>query len=148
MKLLDFDVLFKEFIITLEKEQSMVLATSSNDKVTARMMSHVNDGIDIYFQTGNESEKLKQIETNPRIAFAIGNVQIEAFAEILGHPIQNPNFIELYKTKFPRYYELYTNSDDEVLIKAIPIKVAFYKYIDGKPCKDTLDLKSKKVYRE
>ena len=145
---LDFDSLSKDFINTLEKEQSIVLATSSKDSVTARTMSHVNDGSDIYFQTGNTSEKFKQIEANPKIAFAIGNMQIEAFAEILGHPKQNPLFIDLYKIKFPRYYEMYTNFEDEVLIKAIPTKVAFYKYIDGKPCKEILDLKMKKAFRE
>ena len=85
---------------------------------------------------------------NPQIAFAIRNMQIEAFAEILGHPHQYPRFIALYKTKFPRYLELYTNSDDEVLIKALPMKVSFYKYIDGKPCKDTLDFRLRKAYRE
>ena len=145
---IDFELLSEEFIALLGKEQSIVLATSEGQKVTARTMSHVNDGLDIYFQTGNTSEKFKQIKANPRIAFAIGNMQIEAIAEILKHPQDNPHFINLYKAKFPQYYNLYTNSEDEVLIKAAPTKAAFYKYIDGKPCKDTLDLKTKKAYRE
>lgn len=145
---INFELLSKEFIALLEKEQSIVLATSAGDKVTARTMSHVNDGLDIYFQTGNTSEKFKQIEANQRIAFAIGNMQIEAIAEILKLPKDTPHFINLYKAKFPRYYDLYTNSEDEVLIKAVPTKVAFYKYIDGKPCKETLDLKTKEAYRE
>ena len=145
---LDFDSLSEDFINTLKKAQSIILATSSEGRVTARTMSHVNDGLDIYFQTGKTSEKFKQIDSNPSIAFAIENMQIEAFAEILGHPKQNPLFIDLYKIKFPRYYEMYTSFEDEVLIKAIPTKVAFYKYVDGKPCKDILDLKTKQAFRE
>ena len=145
---LNFDSLAKECITFLEREQSITLATSLNDKVTARTMSHVNDGLDIYFQTGNTSEKFRQIESNRNIAFAAGNMQIEAFAEILGHPSQNPLFTDLYKTKYPQYYSLYSNSEDEVVIKAVPQKITFYKYIDGKPCKDRLDLKSKEAYRE
>jgi len=148
MMTLDFDLLSKEFIVALERAQSITLATSSKDKVTARTMSHVNDGLDIYFQTGNTSEKFKQIQENRQIAFAVGNMQIEASAEILGHPSQNSRFIDLYKTKFPYYYELYTHAEGEVVVKAIPKKVAFYKYIDGKPCMDILDLELKKAYRE
>ena len=92
MTVLDFDLLAKEFVASLERAGSITLATSINDKVTARTMSHVNDGLDIYFQTGNTSVKFRQIESNRNIAFAVGNMQIEAFAEILGHPSQNPHF--------------------------------------------------------
>jgi len=56
----NFDKLSNEVISTLEKETSIVLATSLNNKVTARTMSHVNDGLTIYFQTGNTSEKFNQ----------------------------------------------------------------------------------------
>ena len=144
----DYDALIKESVSFLENEHSIILATSAGDKVTARTMSHVNDGLDIYFQTGNRSEKFTQIKANPQIAFAAGNMQIEAIAEILGRPGINPKFIDLYKKKFPRYYEVYTNREDEAVIKAIPIKITFYKYIDGKPCRDILDLTLIKAYRE
>ena len=145
---IDFDKITGEVVSILEKEQSIVLATSSNDNVTARTMSHVNDGLTIYFQTGASSEKYQQIKINPNIAFAVGNMQIEAVAEICGHPNETPHFIELYKTKFPGYYELYTNHKEEVLIKATPRKIKFWKYIDGAPCVETIDLTNKKAYRE
>ena len=137
---LDYEMLVKEAISFLEKEQSLVLATSTDDNVTARTMSHVNDGLDIYFQTGDASKKFMQIQANPRIALAVGYMQIEAFAEILGHPGDNPRFIDMYKAKFPRYYEKYTNHPDEIVIKANPTKISFYKYVDGTPCKDILDI--------
>lgn len=148
MNTIDFELLTKEFINILENEQSIVLATSAGSKVTARTMSHVNDGSDIYFQTSNTSEKYRQIESNRNIAFAISNVQIKAVAEIQKHPQETPIFINLFKLKFPRYFDLYTNNKDEVLIKAIPTKVTFFKYIAGKPCREILDFETKKAYRE
>ena len=145
---IDFLSLLKEFTAFLEKEQSICLATSAEDKVTARTMSHVNDGVNVYFQTGGESEKVGQIACNPRVAFVAGNMQVEAVAEIMGHPTENPQFISLYKAKFPRYYELYTSGEDEVLIKAVSTRMTFYKYIDGRPCREILDIKLKKAFRE
>lgn len=143
----DFDALSNEYVEVLQEAKSMILATSSGDKVTARTISHVNDGLDIYFQTDDTSEKCGQIRCNPRIAFAAGNMQIEAFAEIAGHPHYNPHFAELYKAKFPCYYELYTYSENEVVIHSVPSKVTFYKYINRKPYRDILDLNLKKAYR-
>ena len=148
MTKIDFDKISEEVISILEKEQSIVLATAANDKVTARTISHVNDGLTIYFQTGTSSEKFQQMKSNPNTAFAVGNMQIEAVVEICGHPNKNPHFIELYKAKFPRYFELYTNHEDEIVIKAIPQKVKFWKYFDGAPCCEMVDLIHRKAYRE
>lgn len=122
-----------EIIIALEREKSITLATCYKNKVTARTMSHVNDGLIIMFQTGCDSEKACQIRENPNIALAAGNIQIEAFAEICGHPNENKDFIEKYKAKFPAYYDQYSNLEDEILIKAYPTKITLYKYVDGKP---------------
>lgn len=60
--ILDYEEIKHEIVSILEKEQSIVLATSFNNKVTARTMSHVNDDLAIYFQTGGNSEKSQQIE--------------------------------------------------------------------------------------
>ena len=122
-----------EIILVLEREQSITLATCSKNKVTARTMSHVNDGLIIMFQTGGDSEKASQIRENPNIAFTVGNMQIEAVAEICGHLKDDKCFIEKYKVKFPAYYDQYSNIEDEILIKAYPTKITLYKYIDGKP---------------
>ena len=147
MTVLDYDALAQEVIAALSREKSIVLATSAAGRVTARTMSHVNDRLTMYFQTGNTSDKYQQITANPNIALAVRNMQIEATAEICGHPSQNFHFCELYKQKFPQYYELYTNYADETVIKASPVKIALYKYIDGVPCRDILDIEQQKAYR-
>ena len=149
MNKLDFDSLCQEVLEKLRYEKSIVLSTASGNKVTARTMSHVNDELKIMAQTGGNSEKVLQIRANPNVAFAISNIQIEAVAVICGHPLdaQNHRFIELYMQKFPQYFEKYTNHPDEVLLSFQPVKITFYKYIDGEPRKDILDVVNKKAYR-
>ena len=149
MKKLDFYSLCKEAARKLESEKSIVLSTASGNKVTARTISHVNDGLKIMIQTGGNSEKALQIKENPHVAFAISNIQIEAVATLCGHPLdaQNSHFVERYKQKFPQYFEAYTNHPDEILLCFQPMKITFYKYINGQPCRDILDILNQEAYR-
>ncbi|MCE5322644.1 pyridoxamine 5'-phosphate oxidase family protein [bacterium] len=144
---IDFDALSEEIIHILEKEQSVVLATSSDDKVTARTMCHVNDGLDIYFGTNNKSRKYEQMNINPQVALAVGNMQIEAIATICGHPSNNPEFKNIYNAKFPHLAGLYPPHEDDVVIKCTPTKITLFKY-DGKPFWDILYPDQKKACRE
>jgi len=144
---LDFIVLQEEIIGIIERLESITLATSSDDKVTARTMSVVNDGLVVMLQTGSNSEKAQQIKENPNVAFAAQNMQIEAIAQISGHPNESQFFIDKYKSKYPQYHAQYTNSPDEILVTATPTKISLYKYVDGKPCIDVLDVKENKAYQ-
>jgi uncharacterized pyridoxamine 5'-phosphate oxidase family protein len=94
---------FKIFSTTSLTNSGITLATSAQNKVTARMMSYVNEDLTIYFQTSGNSEKALQIEQNPNIAFAVANIQIEAVARKCGHPmgIKNKGFVKKYEDKFP-----------------------------------------------
>ena len=145
---LDFDKLKDEIVTLLEREQSITLATSVNGKVTARTMSHVNDGLLILFQTGGNSEKVNQIKANKNIAFAVANVQVEAVAGIYSHPLKDEIFCGKYRKKFPQYFDKYTGYPDEILVKASITKATLYKYIGGKPCRDILLISQNKAYRE
>lgn len=149
MNKLDYKTLEQEDIEKLTSEKSIVLSTSSDNKVTARTMSHVNEGLEIMLQTDEKSEKALQMKKNPNVAFAISNMQIEATVTFSKHPLEKDNyrFIELYNQKFPQYLEKYTNLPDEVLLRFHPIKITFYKYINGEPCKDILDILNQKAYR-
>ena len=143
---IDYNVLKDEIISILNRERSIVLATSYENKVTARTMSHVNSGLDIYFQTGGDSVKAEQIKNNPQIAFATANMQIEATAEICGGTYDALSFLDMYKVKFPEYYKMYSSIPDEIVIKASPSKITLYKYIDGKPCREVLNVLQEKAY--
>jgi len=145
---LDYKNLASEIEKLLENAQSVVLATSADNKVTARTISHVNDELLIMFQTGEYSEKATQMKLNSRVALATGNMQIEAEATFNEHPRKNSVFVDKYKEKFPKYYAMYTNLHDEILVKTRPIKISLYKYINGKPCIDILDVENKNAYRK
>jgi len=147
MEKIDYSTLYSEIEKILAKEQSIVLATSFDNKVTARTMSHVNDGLTIYFQTDKTSVKAEQIKNNTQIALAVGNIQIEAIAEVCGHPKEHRLFSDLYKSKYPHYYDIYSSLEDEIVIEANPIKITLYKYVNGKPCREILDITHKNAYR-
>lgn len=146
--ILEFEKLKNEIIESLNKEQSIVLATSLADKVTARSISHVNDGLVICFQTSKDSEKAKQIEQNANIAIAASNIQIEAKAELCGctTETQNKDFIEKFKNKYPEYHKMYSNLPDEVVFKAQPLKIKVYKYLDGVPTIIVLNVTESSVH--
>lgn len=144
----DYTEFLNEAVDRLSEANHIVLATSVSDKVTARTMSHVNTGLMIMFQTGENSEKAAQIMANPNVAFAVRNMQIEAVAKIAGRPTENELFINLYRQKFPDAYAKYTNLPDEILIIANPKKISFYKYADGKPFRHICLISDKKVYTE
>nr|WP_278308398.1 pyridoxamine 5'-phosphate oxidase family protein [Oxobacter pfennigii] len=124
----------------------MVLATCADNKVTARMMCHINDGLTIMFSTNKNSQKVKQIGKNPNVALAIGNLKIEAAAELSGHPSSHPFFLEEYPGKFPHLGKIYSSTPDDLLIIAKPIKISFYKFT-GRPCEDVLEIENKRAYR-
>jgi len=147
MKNVDFETFCKEAETILSNANSIVLATAYAAKVTARTMSHVNDGLEIMFQTGQNSEKALQMQKNPYVALAVSNLQIEALATMLGHPLNDCNihFVNLYKQKFPKYFQLYSGSEHEVLFVCKPLKVTLYKYIDGVPLQVVIDIEKKSI---
>ena len=79
------------------KSKFAVLATSSQNKPTARTMSIVFFDNKIYCQTSNEYVKYKQICENKNVALCIENIQIEGIANIKGKTIEQSKFIEMYK---------------------------------------------------
>ncbi|MCL2406783.1 MAG: pyridoxamine 5'-phosphate oxidase family protein, partial [Defluviitaleaceae bacterium] len=124
-----------EVINTLEKENTLVLATCADDRVTIRPMSHINFGLNIYFQTGEDYLKVHQIKENPYVALYVGTFEIEGKAEVIGHPLAEENkfFIEKYKVRQPKAYELYSHTQ-ELVIKVTVGRVRRWQYLeDGKP---------------
>lgn len=110
-----------------------ILATSSNDFVTARRMRFIPDGLKLYCWTAQLSRKHKQIMTNPNVAVVAGFIQIEGTASVKGHPLDEPEFLTHYKKQLPDEYE---NSIkdwydfDQLLIEVEPKRMAVYKFPD------------------
>ena len=146
MEKLNYDELYDEIVQKLHLAKEIVLATCANNRVTARMMVHINDGLTIMFSTNKKSKKVEQIKQNQNIALAIENIKIEAIAEIFGHPKGNSFFLEEYPKKFPHLGSVYPETPDDLLIIVKPVRISLLKYF-GKPCEDVLEVKEKKAYR-
>lgn len=135
----------------LEKEQNIVFATCANNIVSARTMCHVNDGLEIMFSTDGKSGKVEQIKQNPNIALAAGALQIEAKAELFGHPSNHEVFIKKNDAKFPWMKDAFKLEPDQedfsMLVICHPTKITIYKYIDGKPNWDILYVNEEKAVR-
>lgn len=148
--LLDVIELKSEIINILEKEKHMVMATCADGRVTARTMSHINEGIDILFQTDGKFLKAEQIHKNPNVAVCIGNMQIEGTAIHSGKPVdpENAGFCEKYKQKHSHSFEMYAGVKTEIVFIVKPSFITLWKYINGKPCRDYFDVLKGMAYRE
>lgn len=139
-----------EIIAILEREKHLVLATCLVERVTARTMSHVNIGMDIFFQTDKRFLKVEQMIANSKVALCLGNLQVEGIAELRGHPAEKENieFIRIYKKKHPHSFDMYANIKHEIVVKVMPLLITLWKYVDGKPCRDYLSLTENAAFRE
>ena len=81
-KELDFEKLRKEIELMLTNGRHIVLATSSDDRITARTVSFGNDGFNIYFMSWDHNKKIRQLKKNSRVALCMDNLQIEGEAII------------------------------------------------------------------
>lgn len=149
-EVLEFSSLEEEIATTLTAANFIVLATSIDNRVTARSMSIVSIGLDVYMQSDCRFIKTAQMEGNPNVALCLGNMQIEGIAEFLGHPMdaQNEPFRALYRDKHKGSYERYSNARDEYVFVVHPVVVTLWKYIDANPCRDRLDVAGHTAIRE
>ena len=124
-----------DVISALEAEHTSTLATCAGNRVTIRPISHVNEGLNILFQTGKNSLKMQQIRENPNVALCVGTYEIEGEAIEAGRPLaeENAAFVRLYMEKHPGSYERYSALQDETVVKLTVRHVRQWRYINGEP---------------
>jgi uncharacterized pyridoxamine 5'-phosphate oxidase family protein len=130
----------------------MALATSSQNHPTVRLVSCVIGDNKIYFQTGSDLIKYKQICENNKVGLCIDNIQIEGIANIIGKAGGKQKDIikimEIYKKHYLDSYETYSNNDKEVLIEVIPVRIIKWDYEKGKPYRIFVNIMDKAVKKE
>ena len=122
-KELNYDDFYKEMVDFLNGEKEIILATSSNDRVTARTISFVNDGLIIYFFTWEHNKKIIQIKNNPNVALCLGAIQIEGDAEIIGQAsnCMDEELYNLFVNKLSRRaVDTFANIPEMNCVKVIP----------------------------
>ena len=148
MKEIEYKTLEAEVINIISSNGIMVLATSSKDRVTARAMSCVNDGLKIYFQTGIDSIKYAQMKENPNVALCCANMQIEGKSKFLDQSLREKTIIGKYAIEHPGSYEKYSSMKKSFVVEIVPSLVTLWKYENGNPLRDILDIAGRKAYRE
>lgn len=147
---INFNLLESEIFSLLGNKKVMVLATSSKNIVTARNMSCVIINKKIYFQTDKTFLKFKQILENPNVALCVDNIQIEGTAKIKSHPFseENKEFIDTFKENYGSSYKMYSHMNSETVVEITPSLIALWKYENGQPFRDYLDIRKNKALRE
>jgi len=148
---LEYAELEQEVLELIDRNRTMVLATCADTRVTARMMSIIHDGLMLYFQTGQDSTKYRQMAANSQVALCTGNMQIEGQAALRGHPLapESRFFAETYRRLHRGSYDMYSALAWNRVVEVQPTLVTLWKYdANGKPFRDFLNVAERKAYRE
>ena len=145
MKELNFEEKYNEVMERLKNEDTIVLATSYKDKVTARSLWFVLYKSSIYFFTTTAYTKYKQIEKNPNAALCLDNIQIEGIANIKGHPAleENKTICDYCEKNHKGIREYNMKRKNMVLIEIKINKIEIWKNRG----REYIDLVEKKAYR-
>lgn len=137
-----FEEKMKEIFGQLGQSAKMVLATSLNDIVSARMMSVIIQNERFYFQTDKTFPKYEQIIGNRNVALCIDNVQIEGICKEIGIPTDHMDFCQRYEAAFHSSFKAYTKLKNERLFEVEPGFIQRWIYEDGKPYMERLYIKT------
>jgi nitroimidazol reductase NimA-like FMN-containing flavoprotein (pyridoxamine 5'-phosphate oxidase superfamily) len=147
---LEFDQVKADKVRFLEENEDIVLATSLNNRVTARAVRYASEGLTIIFFTVTNLKKIAQIRANPKVALCLKNASIEGKAEIISQQEEEgKRLAEIIKKKFPNYLEWWHARTAEliVFVKVTPTLVVSYVFKDGKSLLEYLDLQNKTAYQ-
>lgn len=126
-----------DFWASVEKEETMILATSAGGSVTMRTVSPVRIDDAILFFTSPDSLKYQQLRINPICCLAVGAYFLEAKAEFLGHTMldENTSYREIYSEKFDDAFSENTafGGRDAEFIRLIPVRLKGWVYENNIP---------------
>lgn len=131
------------FFSDFGKGRKMVLSTSENGRVSSRMMSIVQIGGELYFQTDKTMKKYTQIMKNNNVALCIDNIQIEGRCTEAGHPLDNAAFCDIFQECFKSSYSAYSALSNERLFVVKPLYIERWIYNEGVPYIETFDMSAK-----
>lgn len=145
---MDFEKLREEKVRFFLDHHTIVLATSNNNKVTARTVSYSTAGLDFYILSWDHHEKIMQIKENPNVALARDNISIKGVAEILGKPLdeKTKKAAEIISKKRPKEFEIFSRIPGMIIVKVTPTYIKSWVRIDNKFFIEHLDLEKKQAY--
>jgi general stress protein 26 len=110
-------------------------------RVTARAMSIINDGLNLYFQTDTRFLKARQMEENSRAAFCLANIQMEGTVINRGHSSlpENSWFCDEYSRVHYGSYTSYSHIPEERVYEFRPVLITAWRYENKQAFRDILE---------
>lgn len=125
---------FWTFLETMGDFDTIVLATSLNDNVTARPIGAIRCENSLLVRTDDDSTKALQIAKNPNVAVCMGPFYMRAKARILGHCTEadNPDVQKAKEAYIRRWPTAFGEGDDflsgkEVFVLITPTQISQWK---------------------
>jgi len=150
---LNYNDLKGEILELLKNASNIIVATCANQRVTARIVTCINQELNIQFWTYTESQKYQQIVANPHVALCFEHMQIEGIATIKGHPQaeENAKHLTIFQNQYPLVVEKWAFLPNMVVIEVIPTLFSLYRQPQTtnvpRDCIDVLDVRHSKAYR-
>ncbi len=127
----------------IEREADMTIATVALDgSPQATTVSFVNDGLTVYFGASSHSQKVRNIENDPRVSLTINGpyhfwkdisgVSIDGQASVVTDANEFRKVSQLLYEKFPRVNEFAKAETESVtLIRVVPSSLTYLDYRKG-----------------
>ena len=140
----------KEQIVKyLSKRKFLTLATSSKKgEPLTHPIAYVNVGDTVYFSTGIETRKFKNIKQNPNVAYSVYDptehldevisVQMQGRATPVTVKKEMEEINKMLKQKFPHMAYL-TTDQDSIIVKISPKTCYFIDYTKGFGYRDLVE---------
>lgn len=143
------DDIKEQIIHYLTKRKFLTLATSSHDgEPLTHPIAYVNIDDIIYFSTGKQTRKYKNILKNPNVAYSVydhtehldevRSVQMEGIATPVTDKKITQEINEMLRQKFP-FMAYLTKDPDGIIIKISPKTCYFIDYTKGYGYKDKVE---------
>lgn len=130
---MEFLQYYNNVLERIAKKGTIILATSAQNRVSARAISVVVDEGKIFFQTSEKLLKYQQIVANKYVALTLNNIQIEGIAEIKEPTVQADKFRIMYKEKHANSFQAYSNMKSSRVIEVTPTNISEWIYVEGEP---------------
>jgi hypothetical protein len=150
LKNLDFRTLSNEKLKALADVKEMVLSTSSDNRVTSRVVSTSCHGRKIIFLSWGHHTKCVQIRANNNVALCYDRIQIEGIASLKGNPldIKNEVYAQIYRKQQPLYFEKFTKFKGMEIVEVEIKYIACWVKEESRYFLDHLDFEKAVAYRE
>lgn len=142
--MINFNDVENYFWERIDKGMHLVIATSANNKVTARTVTVIPYNKKLYFPTWNNTIKYSQIKENNNVALSVDAIQLTGTAVDVGHPKEEKNkeFSRIFRDTFPDGFDEFITSNEAIVVEITLDDVMFNQVGSGEMYKASLTEKT------